>query len=285
MSTIKIRPLSRIGTRTLTGSYLDASGKAHYLVDNGRKVVSNIEDNQKAWNKVFTKGEEISIEVDTLKSKVVEFFKNHPLVQTKGYMNKNLTQPLFELEIKEEIVEAEYSTVTAKLEMIGRINTMEIAQMRELMYALGGNPTGMKPKEVYTSLIGTDFNGLALANVNHTAKFFELRSEEFEANIYAQKAIRLGVVTREGSVYKIADRNAGIDLNSVVATLLADGQLFTGFVKPECDKRESSAYGSKSEELPGIYPFGLYYTEKSAAEKKKSTAPAKEDSKSEAAAK
>ena len=114
----------------------------------------------------------------------------------------------------------------------------------DLTFALGSDPRGMSNKEVYLHLIGLTLNGIAIAKYTFVSNYLQIRSNERIATVYANKAIQYGIVKKEGSVYKIGGKNAGTTIDAVVSMILADGDLFENYIKPEVDKYDSDEFSN-----------------------------------------
>ena len=176
---------------------------------------------------------------------VIDFWKNHPLVKTEGYTNPNLVSEQFVFEIKEERVRVEYEALLSKLACVSSVSAMTNKERFDLTFALGSDPRGMSPKEIYLHLIGLTLSGIAIAKSSFVINYLQIRSAERVATIYANKAVQYGLVKKEGSVYKIAGKNAGTTIDAVVSLILADSDMFENYIKPEVDKYDG-------DELAGV---------------------------------
>lgn len=241
------------GNISIVGSYRDKkTDKELYLLHTGKKVVSHLEENERVFQYSFEAGYPLTLsfdEEDFQDKSIIEFWKNHPLVKTEGYVNSNLVSEQFIFEIKEERVKVEYDTLLSKLECVSIISSMTDKERRDLTFALGSDPRNMSPKEVYIHLIGLTLNGIAIAKRDTVFVFRKVRGEERVATIYANKSIQLGIVKQEGVVYKIGGRNLGTTIDAVVSTILADQELFENYIKPEVDRIEK-------DELSQIETYG-----------------------------
>lgn len=230
------------GNISIVGSYRDKkTDKELFLLHTGKKVVTNLEENERVFQYSFESGYPLTLsfdETDFQDKSVIEFWKNHPLVKTEGYENPNLVSEQFVFEIKEERVRVEYDALISKLNCVSIISNMTDRERRDLVFALGSDPRGMTSKEVYIHLIGLTLNGIAIAKRESVFIFKKVRSEERVATIYANKAVQLGIVKQEGVVYKIGGRNLGTTIDSVVSTIIADSELFENYIKPEVDRLE-----------------------------------------------
>ena len=155
------------GNISIVGSYRDKkTDKELYLLHTGKKVVSHLEENERVFQYSFEAGYPLTLsfdEEDFQDKSIIEFWKNHPLVKTEGYVNSNLVSEQFIFEIKEERVKVEYDTLLSKLECVSIISSMTDKERRDLTFALGSDPRNMSPKEVYIHLIGLTLNGIAIA--------------------------------------------------------------------------------------------------------------------------
>lgn len=230
------------GNISIVGSYRDKkTDKELFLLHTGKKVVSHLEENERVFQYSFEAGYPLTLsfdEEDFQDKSVIDFWKNHPLVKTEGYVNPNLVSEQFTFEIKEERVKVEYDSLLSKLECVSIITTMTDKERRDLTFALGSDPRNMSSKEVYIHLIGLTLNGIGIAKRDSVFIFKKVRSEERVATIYANKAIQLGIVKQEGVVYKIGGRNLGTTVDAVVSAILADQELFENYIKPEVDRIE-----------------------------------------------
>lgn len=237
------------GNITIVGSYRDKkSDKELFLLHTGKKVVSHLDEKERVFQYSFESGYPLilSFDPDDFQDKaIIEFWKNHPLVKTDGYDNHNLVSEQFIFEIKEEKVNAEYEFLLAKLACVSSVSAMTNKERYDLTFSLGSDPRGMLPKEVYLHLIGLTLNGIAIAKHDFVTNYLSIRSAERLATIYANKAVQYKIINKEGSVYKIAGRNAGTTIDAVVSLILSDSDLFENYIKPEVDKYDN-------DELSGI---------------------------------
>ena len=235
-------PLRTRGNISIVGSYRDKkSDKELFLLHTGKKVVSHLDENERVFQYSFEAGYPLTLsfdEDDFQDKAVIEFWKNHPLVKTEGYTNHNLVSEQFTFEIRDEKVKVEYDALLSKLECVSIVSSMTDKERRDLTYALGSDPREMSPKEIYNHLIGLTLNGIAIAKRDSVFVFRKVRGEERVATIYANKAIQFGIVKQEGVVYKIGGRNLGTTIDAVVATIIADTELFENYIKPEVDRLE-----------------------------------------------
>ena len=236
----QIEPQRTRGNVTIVGSYRDRkSDKELFLLANGKKVVSTLEEKDRVFQHSFESGYPLMLsfdESDFADKTVIEFWKNHPLVRTEGHVNPNFVSDQFVFEIKEEKVKVDYDALSKKLKWVSQVSAMSEKERFDLAFALGSDPRDMSSKEVYLLLIGLTLNGIAIARYDAVDTFLQVRVVERVATIYANKAIQYGIVKKEGSVYKIGGRNAGTTIESVISFILADTEVFENYIKPEVDK-------------------------------------------------
>jgi hypothetical protein len=237
-------PLRTRGNVTIVGSYRDrATDKEVFLLASGKKVVSSLSEGDRVYQHTFEEGMSIPFSFDESnfqEKAVVDFWKNHPLVVTDGYNNPNLITEQFKFEVKAEKVRVEYDELLARLQCVSQVSAMTFQEQINLTFALGSDPRNMDQKEIYLHLIGLTLNGMAIAKKKFVASYLSVRANERIATVYANKAISYGVVSKEGSVYKIAGRNAGTTIDAVVALILSDTELFENYIKPEVDKHDEN---------------------------------------------
>jgi hypothetical protein len=245
----EIVPQRTRGSITIVGSYRDRkTDKEIFLLASGKKVVSSLEEKDKVFQHTFETGYPLLLsfdENDFADKAVIEFWKNHPLVRTQGHANPNLVADQFTFEIKEEKIRVEYDALLSKLSCVSNVSAMTNKERFDLTFALGSDPRGMMPKEIYLHLIGLTLSGIAIAKHEFISNYLQIRSAERVATIYANKAVQYDIVKKEGSVYKIGGKNAGTTIDAVVSLILADSDLFENYIKPEVDKYDS-------DELAGI---------------------------------
>lgn len=237
-------PLRTRGNVTIVGSYRDrATDKEVFLLASGKKVVSSLSEGDRVYQHTFEEGMSIPFSFDESnfqEKAVVDFWKNHPLVITDGYNNPNLITEQFKFEVKAEKVRVEYDELLARLQCVAQVSAMTFQEQVNLTFALGSDPRNMDQKEIYLHLIGLTLNGMAIAKKKFVASYLSVRANERIATVYANKAISYSVVSKEGSVYKIAGRNAGTTIDAVVALILSDTELFENYIKPEVDKHDEN---------------------------------------------
>jgi hypothetical protein len=248
------------GNVSIVGSYRDKkTDKEMYLMMSGKKVVTTLEETDRVYQYTFEEGFPLTLNLDNedfQEKAVIQFWKNHPLVFTDGYINPNLIAQQFKFEIKEEKVQNEFNELVSRLECIGQVSSMNYAEQVNLAFALGSNPRDMSPMEVYLHLVGLTLNGIAIARKDYVKNYLSIRANERIATVYANKAIAYKLIEKDGPVYKIAGRNAGTTVDAVVATILADTDMFENYIKPEVDRMEKDelsqmeTIGSTELELP-----------------------------------
>jgi len=242
--TFRIVPRRQNGNISIVGSYKDKkSDKEVFLISGGKKVVNVLDPADKIYSHVFESGMplELSYDPDDFKDQMIlDFWKNHPLIETDGYENQNLVMTEFELEIKDEIILHQYNYLIDSIKCVADVIAMSEQQRRDLTFALGYDPRDMSDKEVFLELIGTELDGYAIDDMDLVHNFLSIKGKEKIATVYANKAVVYGIVRQEGSVFKIAGRNAGTSTDEVISFLLADNDVFENYVKPEVDKAEKN---------------------------------------------
>lgn len=237
-----IIPQRTRGSITIVGSYRDKkTDKEKFLLSNGKKVVTALEEKDRVFQHTFESGYPLTFnfnDEDFQDSAVIDFWKNHPLIKTEGYENPNFVAEQFVFEIKEEKVRVEYEALLSKLKAVHIISSMTERERRDLTFALGSDPRTMSTKEVYLHLVGLTLNGIAIAKRDSVFVFNQIRGIERIATIYANKAVQLGIVKKEGVVYKVGGRNLGGSVDAVISAIIADSELFENYIKPEVDRIE-----------------------------------------------
>ena len=232
------------GNVSIVGSYRDKkTDKEMYLMMSGKKVVTMLEESDRVYQYTFEEGFPLTLNLDNedfQEKAVIQFWKNHPLVFTDGYVNPNLIAQQFKFEIKEERIQNEFNELIGRLECIGQVSSMSYEEQMNLAFALGSNPRNMSAMEVYLHLVGLTLNGIAIARKDYVKNYLGVRSNERSATVYANKAITYGIVEKDGPVFKVGGRNAGTSVDSVVAAMLSDVDMFENYVKPEVDRMEKA---------------------------------------------
>ena len=240
----RITPRRKNGNISIIGSYTDKrTDKEIFLISGGKKVVTALDEKDKVFSYVFENGLHLELSYDPNDFKdqaVVDFWKNHPLIETEGYDNPNLVMTEFELEVKEEIIDYQYNLLIDEIKCVAEIIKMTEQQRRDLTFALGYDPREMTNKEVFISLIGIDLDGYAIDDMDLVMDYLSIKGIEKTATVYANKAIVYNIIRKEGSVYKIAGRNAGTTIDAVISFLIADSDVFENYIKPEVDKLDSN---------------------------------------------
>jgi len=240
----RLNPKRQNGNISIVGSYKDKrTDKEVFLISGGKKVVNSLDEKDKVYSYVFESGLplELSYDPDDFKDQaVIDFWKNHPLVETDGYDNPNFVMTEFTLEIKEEIIDYNYNLLMDEIRCIAEVIDMTEEQRRDLTFALGYDPREFSNKEVFLNLIGIDLDGYAIEDMDLVANYLKTKGAEKTATVYANKAIVYGIIRKEGSVYKISGRNAGTTIDSVISFLITDKDVFENYIKPEVDKLDSS---------------------------------------------
>lgn len=240
----RLNPKRQNGNISIVGSYKDKrTDKEVFLISGGKKVVNSLDEKDKVYSYVFESGLplELSYDPDDFKDQaVIDFWKNHPLVETDGYDNPNFVMTEFTLEIKEEIIDYNYNLLMDEIRCIAEVIDMTEEQRRDLTFALGYDPREFSNKEVFLNLIGIDLDGYAIEDMDLVMNYLKIKGSEKTATVYANKAIVYGIIRKEGSVYKISGRNAGTTIDSVISFLVTDKDVFENYIKPEVDKLDSS---------------------------------------------
>jgi hypothetical protein len=238
----QIIPMTIRGNVSIVGSYRDKdTDREYFLNSSGKKVTTSLEEGDKIFQHAFLNGAPLTIIIDTddfSQKAVIDFWKKHPLVKTDGFRNKNFIAEQFKFLIREEQVSIDYDALVSKLEVISIVSGMTTFERFNLCFALGGDPREMNEKEVFLYLIGLTLTGIAIAKKEEVKNFITIKHLEREATIYANKAVSYGVISKEGSVYKVGGRNLGSSIDSVYAMILSDSDLYENYIKPEVDKRE-----------------------------------------------
>jgi hypothetical protein len=250
----RIIPQRVRGTATLVGSYKDRkSDKELNLLSSGKKVVNMLAEKDRVFQHTFEEGYPLTItldEKDFQEKTVIDFWKNHPLVETEGYENPNLVSPQFTFEIKAERIRVEHEVLLDKLLTVSIMTGMDEQERRDLVFALGSDPRDMSSMEVFNYLIGLTLNGIGIAKRKEVKLFNQVKGIEKDASVYANKAIQYNIVNKEGSVYKISGRTLGTDVDSVISMIMSDSELYENYIKPEVDKYEKSIAEPEKLDIP-----------------------------------
>lgn len=240
----QIIPQRKRGNITIVGSYRDnKTDKEVFLLASGKKVVTAMLEMDRVFQHTFEEAQPYEFSFDDSNFQeiaVLDFWKNHPLVKTQGHENPNLIAEQFELVVKQEKVKVDFDELSKRLEIVGIVSQMSFQEQYNLLFAIGGDPRDMEPMELYLAHIGLTLNGLAVAKKADVKRFITVAGMEKQATVYAHKAIKYGIVTKESSVYKIGGRNAGTSVDSVIALICADSDLFENYIKPEVDKHDKN---------------------------------------------
>lgn len=238
----QIIPQRKRGNITIVGSYRDnKTDREVFLLASGKKVVTSLLEMDRVFQHTFEEAQpyEFSFDEENFQEvAVLDFWKNHPLVKTQGHENGNLIAEQFELVVKQEKVKVDYDELTKRLEVVGIVSRMSYQEQYNLLFAIGGDPRDMEPMELYLAHIGLTLNGLAIAKKAEVKRFIAVAGIEKQATVYAHKAIKYGIVTKDQSVYKIGGRNAGTSVDAVIALICSDSDLFENYIKPEVDKKD-----------------------------------------------
>lgn len=262
---IQLIPKRKKGVTVLPSSYIDKeTSKNFYLIDNGRTVVTTLTDSDRMHKFQSLRGEPIEVNISEEKTtgvgakpSVLLFLKNHPAIRTDGYENKNLVEPLFELVIKSDKINLEFQRLMERLEVLKTISSMDHAELYDAAFAIGGNPRGMEPNELFLFMVGSHLDGRAMDFRFDFMNLAKLRSEERVARVYAYKAIEYGIVQKQDSVFKVSGQIAGTSVDDVVGLFLGNTDMFNNYVKPEVDKHDKLEHKKvKTFEIDGL-PGGV----------------------------
>lgn len=238
-----IVPQRKRGNITIVGSYRDnKTDKELFLLASGKKVVTTLLEQDRVFQHTFEEAFPYEFTFDSdqfTEMAVLDFWKNHPLVKTDGHTNPNLIAEQFHLVVKQEKTKVDFEELRKRLEVVGIISQMSYQEQYNLMFAIGGDPRDMEPMELYLALVGLNLNGLGVAKKADVKRHISIQGLEKIATVYANKAIKYGIVTRDQSVYKIGGRNAGTSIDSVIALVCADSDLFENYIKPEVEKLDN----------------------------------------------
>lgn len=238
----QIIPQRKRGNITIVGSYRDnKTDREVFLLASGKKVVTSLLEIDRVFQHTFEEAQpyEFSFDEENFQEvAVLDFWKNHPLVKTQGHENGNLIAEQFELVVKQEKVKVDFEELSKRLEVVGIVSRMSYQEQYNLLFAIGGDPRDMEPMELYLAHIGLTLNGLAIAKKAEVKRFISVAGVEKQATVYAHKAIKYGIVTKDQSVYKIGGRNAGTSVDAVIALISSDSDLFENYIKPEVDKKD-----------------------------------------------
>ena len=110
-----IIPERKRGNITIVGSYRDnRTDKEVFLMASGKKVVTSLLENDRVFQHTFEDAHpyEFSFdENDFVDSALLDFWKNHPLVKTDGYVNNNLIAEQFTLVVKQEKIKVDWELI------------------------------------------------------------------------------------------------------------------------------------------------------------------------------
>jgi hypothetical protein len=230
------------GTYTLQGSYYDKVSRKHlYCVENGKRVVSDFEfdSSMKQFDVLLDGASVYTLDYDDnnpFEMAVVDFYMNHPLVQTEGHQNSNLINGLFNCVLQHKIVDNEVATLTENLDVALKCLALSFEEKADLAYALGIDARGLTHKELVSRLIGPNLTGDAITRKNVFVHFYESADTDRKVKVYAQKAITLGIIKLENGYYRVGGRTLGTNERDVIDMCQSDKDFFYGFIKVEVDK-------------------------------------------------
>jgi hypothetical protein len=236
-----IDPIIPKGSFTLPGEYRDkATRKQLYLVNDGKSVITDYEfDDHSVYNVVITDGQPVTIEYDDNNNKelaVVDFFKNHPLCSTEGYSNPNFARGIFKVHLQHEKTDIEISKLEKNIEIALKVLSMSFDDKYELAFALGLDPRGMTHRELTISLVGANLLGIAYSSTKTFDIFYNGMESSKKAMVYAQKAIKLGIISYDNGYFSVGGRTVGSTEKDVVDLCLSDKDFFNGFIVTEVNK-------------------------------------------------
>lgn len=245
MVEIKLLAKGTKGSRMFRGEYKDALGNTWYLINDGRKAVQQITAEEKVYTRSVAPGTPLIFNLDETKASafdgVMKFIKNHPNVASEGHDNPNLSLELFELIIPAEKTSMSYVRTITKLAVASKIYNMEDDELAEVAFALGGDARGKDKYELFNYLVGEQLNGLATANADSFIQYQKMNSAVSIALLYANKAHRYGVITKENELYKCNERILGNSISQVADAFRSDSDLFDGYIKKEVDRFDQDA--------------------------------------------
>ncbi len=230
------------GTHTLQGSYYDKASRKHlYCVENGKRVVSDFEFDAslKQFDVLLDNAAIYTLEYDDSNAyelAVVDFYMNHPLVQTEGHQNINLINGLFTCVLQHKIVDNEVSNLNENMDVALKCLALSFEEKADLAYALGIDARGLTHKELVSRLIGPNLTGDAITRKNVFVHFYESADTDRKVKVYAQKAITLGIIKLENGYYRVGGRTLGSNERDVIDMCQSDKDFFYGFIKVEVDK-------------------------------------------------
>jgi hypothetical protein len=230
------------GTYTLQGSYYDKVTRKHlYCVENGKRVISDFEQDGsfKQFDVLLNDASVYTLEYDDSNAyelAVVDFYMNHPLVQTEGHQNPNLINGLFTLVLQHKIVDNEVSNMNENLDIALKCLALSFEEKHDLAFALGIDARNLTHKELVSRLIGPNLTGDAITRKNVFVHFYDSLGVDRNIKVYAQKAITLGIIKLENGYYRVGGRTLGSNERDVLDMCQSDKDFFYGFIKVEVDK-------------------------------------------------
>lgn len=230
------------GTYTLQGSYYDKVSRKHlYCVEQGKRVISDFENDgsYKQFDVLLNDSAVYTLEYDDsnpYELAVVDFYMNHPLVQTEGHQNPNSINGLFTLVLQHKIVDNEVSNMNENLDVAIKCLSLSFEEKHDLAFALGIDARSLTHKELVSRLIGPNLSGDAITRKNVFTHFYESLDVDRNIKVYAQKAITLGIIKLENGYYRVGGRTLGSNERDVLDMCQSDKDFFYGFIKVEVDK-------------------------------------------------
>jgi len=236
-----IDPIIPKGSFTLPGEYRDkATRKNLYLVSDGKAVITDYEfDDHRVHNIVITDGQPVTVEYDEKNKKelaVVDFFKNHPLCSTEGHSNPNFARGIFRVHLSHEKTDIEIDKLERNIEIALKVLSMSFENKHELAFALGLDPRGLTHRELTVRLIGANLTGASYIDTKTFDIFYNGIESNKKAMVYAQKAIKAGIISYNNGYFSVGGRTIGAIEKDVVDLCLSDKEFFSGFIVPEVDR-------------------------------------------------
>jgi hypothetical protein len=240
-----IDPIIPKGSFTLPGEYRDKATRKHlYLVNDGKAVITDYEyDDHRVHNIVITDGQPVTIEYNDTNKKelmVVDFLKNHPLCSTEGHENQNFARGIFRVHLQHEKTDIEISKLEKNIETALKVLSISFEEKYEMAFALGIDPRGMTHRELTVTLVGANLTGAAYSNIKTFDHFYNGIESNKKAMVYAQKAIKLGIISFDNGYFSIGGRTIGATEKDVIDLCMSDKDFFSGFIVPEVNKTASS---------------------------------------------
>jgi hypothetical protein len=234
------------GTYTLQGSYYDKTTRKHlYCVENGKRVISDFEQDGsfKQFDVLLNDAAIYTLEYDDQNAHelaVVDFYMNHPLVETKGHTNSNLINALFTCVLQHKIIDNEVETLNENMDIALKCLALSFEEKHDLAFALGIDARSLTHKELISRLIGPNLTGDAITRKNVFLHYYTSIESDSNLKVYAHKALTLGIIKLENGFYRVGGRTLGSNERDVIDMCHSDKDFFYGFIKVEVDKHISA---------------------------------------------